>query len=128
MQYTPVASITAAFGSRSNPTVTTYPTYTDCRDIPQFIPFSRAEKAAGVTRGYYLTVFNSVVQVPGKEFGVVWFMKMRGGRGGGGGSAFCGVGVAEVKIDVEGTLGCERKEELVFDVSFSVFISDWLVY
>lgn len=74
-------------------------------------------------------MFNSVVQVPGKEFGVVWFMKMRGDRGGGGSAGvFCGVGVAEVKIDAEGALGCDRKEELVFDVSFSVlFPIGWYI-
>jgi len=118
MEYTPIASVTAAFGSLSNPTVTTYPTYTDRRYIPQFIPFSHAERAAGTARGYYLTVFNSIVQVPGKEFGVVWFMKMRGGKGGA--DVFCGVGVAEVKIDAEGAPRCDRKGELVFDVSFPV--------
>ncbi|KAG0135455.1 hypothetical protein HOY82DRAFT_551529 [Tuber indicum] len=116
LQYRPIASITAAFGHLSNPTLTIYPTYTDSRRIPQFIPFSREEKAAGTTSGCYLTVFNSVVQVPGKEFGVVWFMKMKDCRNeGGGADVFCGVGVAEVGIDGQGSPECDRKGELVFD-------------
>ncbi|KAG0635312.1 hypothetical protein HOY80DRAFT_457445 [Tuber brumale] len=118
IRYKPIASITAAFGYLSSPTLTIYPTYTDHRCIPQFIPFSREEKAAGTARGCYLTVFNSIVQVPGKEFGVVWFMKMKDCRSDGGGSdVFCGVGVAEVGIDGEGSPGCDRKGELVFDVA-----------
>ncbi|CUS14601.1 unnamed protein product [Tuber aestivum] len=115
LEYTPIGSVTAAFGSLSNPTLTTYPTYIDRHRIPQFIPFSRVEKAAGTDRGCYMTVFNSVVQVPGKEFGVVWFMKMRGGTSGRGADVFCGVGVAEVRIDGERGPRCDRKGALVFD-------------
>ncbi|RPB03060.1 hypothetical protein L873DRAFT_275174 [Choiromyces venosus 120613-1] len=126
IEYAPIASITAAFGSFENPMETTYPTYLDGRrGVSAAIGLSRDEKVASAfpdAAATYLTVFNSVVQIPGRDYGVVWFLKMMSGGRGDNGDRFCGVGVAEVRIDDKeggggGGIICERREEMIFNAS-----------